>query len=500
MNIAPKLHDKTVAALQKMQLECSDDPELFGIFDYALAALSPPSGEGVELPSAEDWLSGGTSYAVASPEWKAGWNAARNRLRSLTTPQSAPVDGGVLSKLSGALARAFNAGSFGARYNLDQHARELLCSLCREINDSTVAMACGVYDGTVGDESICDIAGMRAALEYCNTMLTAPKQANHIGEIVTGSDSPTGMNVIRWVEGFTPQVGMKLFASEHKHDLMHNVETDIVTCRGCDYRSTPPPASQERGGEIPETMFHGAGAYAQFHYCKRYSRDPATLSDRAPACECGKEHGWSGSFVPPTPESTFAASPPSSACQKCGSNITFGAHDEPGSCAAEQAKPDDCPFCGREGKHYGEEVCPALNNPNTFTLAEQAQAGEVWRYIWNPMGMIARDRKQFAESDATEYVTLSDYNALRSRLAGGVTVDDAMFALREIVAEADKNPFSPIGHVIEHVVTNVRVIAGTVTEEMVSSAANAYVENGKGGGSCSHSAMRAALVAALGAK
>lgn len=58
---------------------------------------------------------------------------------------------------------------------------------------------------------------------------------------------------------------------------------------------------------IPATMFHGAGAYAQCHYCKRYSRDPATLSDRPPACECGQRLGWSGSFAPPTAESVFTA-------------------------------------------------------------------------------------------------------------------------------------------------------------------------------------------------
>lgn len=60
----------------------------------------------------------------------------------------------------------------------------------------------------------------------------------------------------------------------------------------------------------PKTWFHDAGAQAQCHYCKRYSLDPRTLSDRPPACECGEKLGWSGSFKPPGPEARWSGATP----------------------------------------------------------------------------------------------------------------------------------------------------------------------------------------------
>lgn len=112
--------------------------------------------------------------------------------------------------------------------------------------------------------------------------------------------------------------------------------------------------------------------------------------------------------------------------------------------AAEQAKPDDNMqlrarvagelIAARDTEDGCNRIMALIATLDTYTAqtecvaamypAEQAQAGEVWRYIWNPMGMIARDRKQFAECDLTEYVTLADYNALLRRLAGGVTVEE----------------------------------------------------------------------------
>ena len=72
----------------------------------------------------------------------------------------------------------------------------------------------------------------------------------------------------------------------------------------------PQGAQAQPVNGISATMRHDEGAIARCSYCKRYSLDPATLSDRAPACECGKKHGWSGSFVKPTPESKFLSVAP----------------------------------------------------------------------------------------------------------------------------------------------------------------------------------------------
>jgi hypothetical protein len=75
-------------------------------------------------------------------------------------------------------------------------------------------------------------------------------------------------------------------------------------------------ATKTEGGEaaplngIPATLRHGEGAIARCSYCKRYSLDPATLSDRQPVCDCGKQHGWSGSFVRPDADSRWSGKAP----------------------------------------------------------------------------------------------------------------------------------------------------------------------------------------------
>jgi DNA polymerase III epsilon subunit-like protein len=61
---------------------------------------------------------------------------------------------------------------------------------------------------------------------------------------------------------------------------------------------------------IPATMRHDEGAIAHCFYCGRYSLDPATLSDRQPVCECGKQHGWSGSFKRPGPDAKWSGKAP----------------------------------------------------------------------------------------------------------------------------------------------------------------------------------------------
>jgi hypothetical protein len=61
---------------------------------------------------------------------------------------------------------------------------------------------------------------------------------------------------------------------------------------------------------IKATMTHDEGAFARCSYCGRYSLDPATLSDRQPVCDCGKQHGWSGSFVRPDAHSRWSGQVP----------------------------------------------------------------------------------------------------------------------------------------------------------------------------------------------
>ena len=61
-----------------------------------------------------------------------------------------------------------------------------------------------------------------------------------------------------------------------------------------------------RGSNIKRNWFHDAGAYARCSYCGRYSDNPKSLEKEEWPCECGKLHGWSGSFVPPTAESQWS--------------------------------------------------------------------------------------------------------------------------------------------------------------------------------------------------
>jgi hypothetical protein len=61
-----------------------------------------------------------------------------------------------------------------------------------------------------------------------------------------------------------------------------------------------------RGSHIKRTMRHDAGAFARCHYCGRYSDKIEALNKDEWPCECGKRHGWSGSFVAPTVESKWS--------------------------------------------------------------------------------------------------------------------------------------------------------------------------------------------------
>jgi len=65
-----------------------------------------------------------------------------------------------------------------------------------------------------------------------------------------------------------------------------------------------------RGSGIKSNGFHDAGAYAQCGHCGRYSDNPKSLQKDEWPCECGKLHGWSGSFVRPTTESKWSDAVP----------------------------------------------------------------------------------------------------------------------------------------------------------------------------------------------
>lgn len=65
-----------------------------------------------------------------------------------------------------------------------------------------------------------------------------------------------------------------------------------------------------RGSHIKRNWFHDAGAYARCSYCGRYSDKPESLNKDEWPCECGRLHGWSGSFVAPTAESKWSDTTP----------------------------------------------------------------------------------------------------------------------------------------------------------------------------------------------
>ena len=60
-----------------------------------------------------------------------------------------------------------------------------------------------------------------------------------------------------------------------------------------------------RGINIRPTLTHDGGAYARCSYCERYSDNPQVLSHKV-ICNCGKYHGWSGSFKRPTEKSIWS--------------------------------------------------------------------------------------------------------------------------------------------------------------------------------------------------
>jgi hypothetical protein len=80
--------------------------------------------------------------------------------------------------------------------------------------------------------------------------------------------------------------------------------------------ASPEHVKTEPVNGIRATHFHDEGAIARCAYCGRYSLDPNTLhtsDSRQPVCECGKQHGWSGSFVKPTADSRWSGKAPGAA-------------------------------------------------------------------------------------------------------------------------------------------------------------------------------------------
>lgn len=61
-----------------------------------------------------------------------------------------------------------------------------------------------------------------------------------------------------------------------------------------------------RGSQIKASDAHDGGAYARCSYCLRFSDNPkAIIRPRFP-CDCGKDTGWSGSFVRPDETSRWS--------------------------------------------------------------------------------------------------------------------------------------------------------------------------------------------------
>ena len=79
------------------------------------------------------------------------------------------------------------------------------------------------------------------------------------------------------------------------------------------WRGAMAKTKEIRGANIPKTGHHDAGAIARCSYCGRYSDDPRALqydpratSAKDLRCDCGKTHGWCGSFKPPTAGSIWS--------------------------------------------------------------------------------------------------------------------------------------------------------------------------------------------------
>ena len=73
-----------------------------------------------------------------------------------------------------------------------------------------------------------------------------------------------------------------------------------------DQVNQPQSLPQPRGAHIKRTLAHDAGAYARCSWCGRYSDRLEALTFERWPCDCGKLHGWSGSFVRPDENSKWS--------------------------------------------------------------------------------------------------------------------------------------------------------------------------------------------------
>lgn len=68
------------------------------------------------------------------------------------------------------------------------------------------------------------------------------------------------------------------------------------------------------GATLEKNAIHDSGAFAQCSHCHRYSADPASIVGghsppavtRTPRCDCGRDDGWTGHFLPPGPAARWS--------------------------------------------------------------------------------------------------------------------------------------------------------------------------------------------------
>lgn len=73
-----------------------------------------------------------------------------------------------------------------------------------------------------------------------------------------------------------------------------------------------PASHRDAPNGIAATHRHDAGAYARCSYCGRYSLSPSALAEDRyqPMCDCGKQHGWCGSFKRPDANAKWSGAAP----------------------------------------------------------------------------------------------------------------------------------------------------------------------------------------------
>jgi hypothetical protein len=87
--------------------------------------------------------------------------------------------------------------------------------------------------------------------------------------------------------------------SAENNPATHDAEnTAVITANSAE--------NSQRGSQITATWSHDAGAYARCSYCGRYSDNPHSLTKDSFPCDCGKLHGWSGSFKKPGPDAKWS--------------------------------------------------------------------------------------------------------------------------------------------------------------------------------------------------